>query len=372
METFTHKVTVHELTGSHFDVGQKLGARAKETYGSNYVNEALASLKDTFLYKALGMKFELTPEYVEEVFPIAERAIAKVHSGLLEEMKGFAKGLGESYPRFLVFVNNYGNDRGCSQFFVNGYHARNYDDNPKSVENEFLLLHSKGSNTTFGATTGYVERLDGINEKGLAVSLTFGAGYPPKEHGIGATLYSRIVLDKAANVAEALEIFQEVPYITPNNVLLSDANGDAAIIETSAGMHQIRKSHEGILYCANSYLHPDMRTQQKIHNPTTKWREGKIEEEKANLSTEDGIMNFLTTDFPNGLFEPYFKDGLGTIWSVIYRPETRGIHLAVGEKGAGRKDLRFNLANPKTFQGLPITLVTQLKDIDLKTRIPQY
>ena len=102
-----------------------------------------------------------------------------------------------------------------SQFFLNGYHARNYDDNPNSVENEFLLLHTTGSFISFGASTGYVERLDGINEKGLAVSLTFGAGKPPDSTRIGSAMFQRIVLDKASTVDEALDLFDKTPTLLP-------------------------------------------------------------------------------------------------------------------------------------------------------------
>lgn len=369
MEQLTHTVTISQNSGSHHEIGQQLGVRAKERFGPRYIDNALEAFRGTPLYQALGMNFDLNPSYIEEVFPIAEEVIGKVHSQLLDEIKGFAQGLGEDYRRLLTFLCNFGNETGCSQFFLNGYLARNYDDSPNAVENEFLLIRPTGSLISFGASTGYIERLDGINEKGLSVSLTFGAGYLPIGHGIGSAMFSRIVLDIASTVEEALEIFNKAPYVTPNNVMVADTSGQAVVIEQSAGKHRIRRVENGPLVCANSYLDPQMRDQQKIKNATTSWREQRMK--RINLGNQEEMMDLLTADFPKGLFEPYFTDGLGTLWSVIYHPETRGIYLATGG-GESRKEVRFNLNDQSTFTNLPETLKTQVTNVSLRERILQY
>lgn len=285
--------------------------------------------------------------------------------------------VGDSYERVLTATSNF-SPAGCSQFFLNGMHARNYDDEMKvmqgkvvsPVENEFLLVSPAGSFTSFGSGAGYLQRLDGINEQGLAVSLTFGAGRRPIVYGIGSAMFSRIVLDKASNVSEALEIFDETPYVTPNNVLISDANGNSAIIEQSAGKHRIRRGDSGtMLYCANSYLAPDMRTQQRFRNPTTKWREQKMQDKANILSSVEEVMDFLTADYPEGVFEPYYSDGLGTLWSAIYQPTTGQIHIAIGE-GKNRHAASFNLSDPSSFDKLPMRLKTQVQDIALDDRLP--
>ncbi len=371
MESIPHEIVISKYSGSHFEIGKHLGQRAKEKYGPNYVDGSLATIKDASLYELLGMHFELTPEYIDKVFRVVEGIIGEVHPALLSEIRGFAEGVGEDYRRFLVFTSNFGNDTGCTQFYKDGHLARNYDDAPSSVENEFLLISPEGSFRSFGASAGYVERLDGINERGLAVSLTFGAGYPAKEFGIGAAMLQKIMLDKAENVNQALEIFTKAPYVTPNNIMLADASGRALIIESSAGKHRIRQA-DGLLVCANSYQDPEMKDQQKLKNPTTAWREKQVERSKNSLSNEEAMMDLLTSDFPNGLFEPYFTDGLGTLWSVIYTPSTRGIYLATGVKGAGRKEARYNLSDLSTFDNLPISLKTQLRDIKLKECMSQY
>ena len=372
MEQFSHEVIISSYLGTHFDIGNQLGQKAKEKYGPNYVDEALDAIKDSLLYKWLGMEFRLTPHYIDDVFPVVEGIIKSVHPQLLEEVKGFAQGLGEDYIKFLVFTSNFGNERGCSEFFLNGYLSRNYDDAPKSVENEFLLLNPEGSFTSIGASTGYVERLDGINEKGLAASLTFGAGYPAKVHGIGAAMFLRIILDKASSIDDALAIIGKTSYVTPNNVMIADASGKAIVIEASAGKYRVRKAENTILACANSYAHPEMKDQQRLKNPTTVWRENKMQNAASDLTSESKMINFLTSDFPEGVYEPYFKDGLGTLWSVLYHPESRGIHIAIGEKDKGRQEISFSLTNPAFLTNLPVILKTELRNISLEARMSYF
>lgn len=369
MEQRVHTVTVSKYSGSHSEIGQKLGRHAREKFGPQYIDNALATLKGSFLYKALGMSFDLSPAYIDRAFPVVEGIIKRVHPNLLDEIQGFAEGLGENYRKLLVFTNNFGNETGCSQFFLNGYLARNYDDSPDAVENEFLLISPTGNFASFGASSAYFGRLDGMNEKGLVVSLTFGAGHPPRGAGIAADTFQRIVLDKTATVDEALDIFDQIPYVTPNNVMIADALGNAVVIEMSGAKHSIRIIEEGILICANSYLDSQMKDQQKIKNPTSAWREQQMQGMSFGSVAE--MMDFLTTDFPNGLFEPYYADGLGTLWSVIYHPQSRGIYLAIGE-GTQRKEVRFNLNDPSTLENLPQTLKTQLKNVNLLERIPRY
>lgn len=372
MEYFTHEVKVSCYSGSHFEIGQQLGEKVREKSGPKYIDNVLKATKDSMLYKALGLAFDLSSNRVNKVFPIVEQLIKKVHPGLIEEMQGFAQGLGEDYRRLLVFINNFGHASGCSQFFVNGFHARNYDDTPGAVENEFLLTSPKGSYTSFGSSTQYIQRLDGMNEHGLAVSLTFGAGYPAKDLGIGAAMFQRIALDKSKTVEEVLALLKRISYVSPNNVLISDASGRAVVVEGSVGKFRVRQDQNDDIFCANSYLDLEMKDQQRLKNPTTVWRENLMKATLLHLTNEESIMDLLTSDYPKGLYEPYFSEGLGTLWSVVYHPSSRKIYLAIGEKGKSRQEVRFNLTDLSTLANLPVSLKTELKETDLGERILQY
>jgi predicted choloylglycine hydrolase len=374
MESFPHELKLSLVAGSHYEIGTQLGQKAKTEYGPRYIDHFLNAMthdRDS-IYRLFGMRSELTSDYIDAVFPQTTRVLQRVHPGMLEEMQGFADGLDEDYKRVVAFVNNFGRLSGCSQFFLNGHFARNYDDKPTAVENEFLLTQPTGSLKSFGAATSNIQRLDGINEAGLVVSLTFGAGYPPVNHGIGSAMFTRIVLDKAKTVDDVLELLEQAPYVTQNNVMVADANGEAVVIEGSAGIHKIRRQSSGILICANSYLHPEMQQQQKGRNTTTKWREQQMVETQDDLSTRESMMDFLTTDFPNGLFEPYYSYGLGTLWSVIYTPSNGDIYLATGQKGSNRREVKLNLHNQNLASQLPMKLTTQLKDVEINPRIPYY
>lgn len=370
MERLAHSVSIDRVAGSHFEIGKKLGEKTRAEKGPDFLDKDAARLKGDPLLESVGFQFDLSPEYIEEVFPVVEATIRGVHSGLLDELKGFAEGAGETYERYATYTCNFGPKSGCSQLFINGVLARNYDDKPGSVPGDFLLTEPEGSNKSFGSALD-AERFDGINDKGLAVSLTFSAGYPPSGHGIGAPMYQRIVLDKASTVGEALEIFENAPYVSPNNVLIGDVDGNSAVIEVSGGAHKVRKNTKGgTLYCANSFLDPEMQAHQKIKNPTTKWREKIMRE--MSLRDENEILDLLTSDFPDGLFEPYFNDGLGTLWSVIYDTKTQRVWLAVGEKNHERKTVTFDLSNSLSFKNLPKRIEVTVPNIPLTERLPAY
>lgn len=99
--------------------------------------------------------------------------------------------------------------------------------------------------------------VDGINERGLAVHCLFLAATDfgprdPNKPGVNAALWAQILLDKAANVNEALELLQtfQVVMVEANgrqatmHMALADSSGDSAIIEYIAGKLVIHHGRE--------------------------------------------------------------------------------------------------------------------------------
>ena len=67
--------------------------------------------------------------------------------------------------------------------------------------------------------------LDGINEDGLAVSLTFG-GRPVLGDGFGVPLVLRYLLETCSTVAEAAAVLARLPYHLAHSLTLADLSGE--------------------------------------------------------------------------------------------------------------------------------------------------
>ncbi|BCX03895.1 MAG: choloylglycine hydrolase [Candidatus Roseilinea sp.] len=126
--------------------------------------------------------------------------------------------------------------------------------------------------------------IDGLNERGLAVhclnlSATDFGPRDPSKPGVNAALWAQFLLDRAANVKEALEL-QEAIQVTlveargrkaTLHMALGDASGDSATIEYVEGRPLI---HHGREYCVMTNAPPfdeqlALLAQQDFSNPSS-------------------------------------------------------------------------------------------------------
>jgi len=98
---------------------------------------------------------------------------------------------------------------------------------------------------------------DGMNEKGLAAHVLFlkATDFGPRDPslpGLHAGLWGQFVLDKAASVAEALDLLQTVQIVMISargrqatvHLALEDASGDSAIVEYIGGKRTVHHGRE--------------------------------------------------------------------------------------------------------------------------------
>lgn len=116
--------------------------------------------------------------------------------------------------------------------------------------------------TKFGSVAvGFlgVATADGVNEKGLAVSLLWldEADYGRRDEavpGVSATLWGQFYLDSFATVAEAVAFTKKTPVqpvavktgreVSRLHLALADANGDSAVIELVGGKSNVYHGRE--------------------------------------------------------------------------------------------------------------------------------
>jgi predicted choloylglycine hydrolase len=136
-------------------------------------------------------------------------------------------GGGDLAARLLSFYRPPGFVVGCSQgAWTRGAPVlvRNYD-YPASRLEGVVLLTAWGSRRVIGMSDCLWGLLDGVNDSGLAVSLTFG-GRREVGDGFAIPLVVRYLLETCDTVAQAGEVLARVPVHAAQNVTLLDASGD--------------------------------------------------------------------------------------------------------------------------------------------------
>jgi predicted choloylglycine hydrolase len=101
--------------------------------------------------------------------------------------------------------------------------VRNYDYPAELMD--AVILHSKfGDRQVIGMTDAVWGLCDGMNDRGLAVSLTFG-GRASMGQGFGAPLVVRYLLEVCDNVTDAREVLARMPVAHTHNLTVVDADG---------------------------------------------------------------------------------------------------------------------------------------------------
>ncbi len=119
----------------------------------------------------------------------------------------------------------------CSQIAWSGARpmlARNYDYSPALCEGQ-LLLSAWHGRRVLAMTDCLWGVLDGVNEAGLAVSLTFG-GRPVIGDGFGVPLLLRYVLEFCDRAKDAVAYLTRVPIHMAYNVTVLDRAGAFATV----------------------------------------------------------------------------------------------------------------------------------------------
>lgn len=144
---------------------------------------------------------------------------------LYRQLCGLAGG-GDLEARLLSFYKPPAYMSGCSQSVWPGDEpllVRNYDYSPYLVEGSVMMTRWNGRRViaTGDCLWGV---LDGLNDSGLAVSLTFG-GRRAVGEGFGVPLLLRYVLETCDTTAEAVAALRRVPTHMSYNVTVLDASG---------------------------------------------------------------------------------------------------------------------------------------------------
>jgi predicted choloylglycine hydrolase len=188
---------------------------------------------------------------------------------------------------------------------------RNYDYSPQLFEG--VILRTAWNGRAVIATSDCLWGVvDGFNEDGLVVSLTFG-GRRVVGEGFGVPLLLRYILEFCANTVEAVEVLRRVPSHMAYNVTVLDRSGVFRTV----------------------YIAPDRPTLVKTVAITTNHQQQVEWHQHAHATATLERERFLyfrlreSTDAPDKLVQAFLRSpvystaygrGFGTLYTAIFRP----------------------------------------------------
>lgn len=220
--------------------------------------------------------------------------------------------------RFLSFYCPPAYLSGCSQAIWPGDEpmlVRNYDYAPALCDG--LILHTRwNERKVMGMSDGMFGLVDGINDRGLAISLTFG-GRTIVGIGFGVPIILRYIMECCDTTADAIEALKRIPCHMSYNVTVVDKHGKYATV----------------------YLTPDRKAQvtdQRVatnHQEHVEWHRharatATVERERFLLQRltlhNEPADRFINAFQKPPLYSTAFGRGFGTVYTAVYWPK-RGI-----------------------------------------------
>ena len=202
---------------------------------------------------------------------------------------------------------------GCTQAVLTGGEpllVRNYDFDPTLLEGVIALTALTGRRV-LGTSDCLWGLLDGVNDAGLAMSLTFG-GRRVTAPGFAMPLIVRYLLELCATTREAVAVLARLPVQASYNLTIVDREGDAV----TAHVAPDRAAQIGRALVATN------------HQRTVEWPEhaqAVRSEEREQfmldlLDAETGEEELVAAFLEPPLHNTAYADGFGTLYTADYRP----------------------------------------------------
>ena len=231
-------------------------------------------------------------------------------------------GDNDYFHRFLALYNPPRLAVGCSQLAWTGLGGplliRNYDFAPSRWEG--LLLCSKwNKRRVLGMVDCLWGLLDGVNESGLSVSLSFG-GDPKVGKGFAIPIIVRYVLETCATVYEAKEALRQVPSFMTYNLTLLDKSGAYSSVFLAPGKTPSFNTNR----CITNHQAVVRSTKYATFTRTVE-RARFLNERLGRDSTN--VDSILSDFLSPPLYASAWSRGFGTLYTASYDPRRLSVTL---------------------------------------------
>lgn len=347
-----------ELTGSSYEIGQELGRRTADIPTLRRIHTAGAPGFDSAEVKQATELFD------------------RWCPGLSEELLGFADALEASPTQIVYYAMTYLRPS-CSHMALlpsmtregRPLVARNYEFSHEAEDFTLVKTSAKGKYAHLGTSVLQFGRDDGMNEKGLSVTMS-SCGFPvgaqpnmrkPKLVGLQFWAVVRSLLENCKNVEEALDFLADMPIAYNLNLILADKNSNAALVETLDGRHAVKRipqdGSEAFLAATNHVVLPELipHQPQAMRHSLTRYEWIWDNLHGAHGVTGEDLKKMLLSPYPNGLCCHCYKDFFGTTKSMVMDPVCGTIELCWG----GRRENGWNtyrVAEPLAYAEQTIEL----------------
>lgn len=208
---------------------------------------------------------------------------------------------------------------GCSQGVWTRYTpilVRNYDYSPEYCEGRILKTRWHGP-AVIASSDCLWGVLDGMNEHGLSISLSFG-GQETMTEGFGIPIILRYVLEFCKTADEAVQVLCRVPAHMAYNVTALDAYSQVRTVELAPfaapriTYKPFAVNHQGDYDISNYAMFSRSYERQqflisKLYDPLT------------------SIESFANAFEYSPLFASNYAQGFGTLYTAIYNPLLRAM-----------------------------------------------
>lgn len=210
---------------------------------------------------------------------------------------------------------------GCSQAVLTAgavQLVRNYDYHPNLIEGAQLLT-AWNRKKVIGTSDCLAGLLDGMNEDGLVVSLTFG-GRKEVGKGFGIPFILRYVLEFCSNVEEAVEVLVRVPSHMSYNVTVLDKTGAFKTVQLAPDKAPLVTDAD---FTTNHQRKVDW-PENALFNRTVE-RAAFLENWLSDNKHDPEKLVDAFMRWP--LYNTNFAEGFGTLYTVDYRPVEGTVQL---------------------------------------------
>ncbi|MFD8722931.1 C45 family autoproteolytic acyltransferase/hydrolase [Streptomyces sp. NPDC059629] len=190
---------------------------------------------------------------------------------------------------------------GCTQIGGSGTLLRNYDFSPDECEGTIVFSHFL--RPVIGMQDAAWGLLDGMNDAGLAVSLTFGGRFV---HGPGFAILIvlRYLLETCSTVNEAVGKLKSIPIAIPQNVTLVDS--EQAVTVFVGPDISLTETPDA---CAANHQHLPVPDEQEQFSRT-----------QERLSAIRAAGTDVAAMLKPPLYQSAYDEGLGTVYTAHYQP----------------------------------------------------
>jgi predicted choloylglycine hydrolase len=200
-------------------------------------------------------------------------------------------------------------------------------------------------------TTAYVQMEDGVNERGMAVGLTFV--YPRiRKPGLNAGMLVRYLLEKCHTTNEALEALHRLPIASAQTITIADKTGDIAVVECNPEKVVVIRPKPGERFVATANNFYSTQMQNYRNGDIDDWRSDEryrtaYDALKSNEGRHSAEFAKAVLAGRYGFMCQYDrKKNADTVWSVIYDLKGKKIWRVEGNPSRKKfkEDVRMKLS----------------------------